>query len=82
VDLIASGDLDPENKLPFAEFETETSYRKVVLDQSGKLTGFTNVGTTLGNRELGAALKKKTIPPELLEDLKKADFDFKRLESL
>jgi nitrite reductase (NADH) large subunit len=82
VDLMASGDLDPECKLPYAEYETETSYRKVVLDLSGKLTGFTNLGTTLGNRELGAALKKKTIPPEMLADLGKPDFDFKRLESL
>jgi nitrite reductase (NADH) large subunit len=81
-DLIASGDIDPDNKLPSAEFATETSYRKVVLNPSGLLIGFTNVGTTDGNKELGAAIGKKTIPQELLVDLGKPDFNFKRITDL
>ncbi|MDR2459578.1 MAG: hypothetical protein LBE38_02160, partial [Deltaproteobacteria bacterium] len=82
IDLIASGDIDPEEKLPFAEYETPESYRKVVVNLSGVLVGFTNLGTTKGNKELGLALGKKTIPQDILEDLKRPDFDFKRLESL
>jgi hypothetical protein len=52
----------------------------VVVNQLGALCGFTNLGTTLGNRELSKALSKKIpVSPELLEDMKQGDFDFARL---
>jgi nitrite reductase (NADH) large subunit len=82
-DLIAAGNIDPENKLPFAEYITDSSYRKVVVSQLGQLCGFTNLGTTAGNRELTSALNKKApISPELLKDMEKGDFDFSRLKDL
>ncbi|MDR2198716.1 MAG: FAD-dependent oxidoreductase [Deltaproteobacteria bacterium] len=80
IDLITSGNIDPEGKLPFAEHQTSESYRKVVVNQLGELCGFTNLGTTKGNRELTAALNKKIkVSPELLEEMKREDFDFGRL---
>ncbi|MDR2349003.1 MAG: FAD-dependent oxidoreductase [Deltaproteobacteria bacterium] len=79
-DLVASGDIDPDQKLPFAECETESFYRKVVVDRAGLLVGFTNAGTTVGNKELTRALKKTVISPETLVDLEDPDFDFKRLQ--
>ncbi|MDR2340111.1 MAG: FAD-dependent oxidoreductase [Deltaproteobacteria bacterium] len=80
IDLIAAGNIDPDGKLPFAEYETPDSYRKVVVNQLGALCGYTNLGTTEGNRELAQALSKKlTLPEGALEALGKEGFDFKTL---
>ena len=66
LDLVAAGDLDPDDKLGSAVAETGTAYRKVVVDADGLVKGYTNVGTAKGNRELAAALGKKRIPAALL----------------
>ncbi len=80
IDLVAAGDLDCEGKLRGIEAADETSYRKVVLDDGGRLAGFTNVGTTRGNRELNAALAaRKIIGPEAAAGLAALDFDFAKL---
>ncbi|MDR2826444.1 MAG: FAD-dependent oxidoreductase [Candidatus Adiutrix intracellularis] len=80
IDLIATGDLDPEAKLRGVEVVTDSIYRKVVVDAEGCLVGFTNVGSTRGNRELSQVLSAKIkLPPETLTDLAKLDFDFARL---
>ncbi|MDR2352807.1 MAG: FAD-dependent oxidoreductase [Deltaproteobacteria bacterium] len=76
IDLLSAGNIDPEGKLKNAEYQTETSYRKVVVNQLGQIAGFTNLGTTVGNQMLTAALGKKApISDDLLEKLK-GEFDF------
>ncbi|MDR1164427.1 MAG: FAD-dependent oxidoreductase [Deltaproteobacteria bacterium] len=83
VDFIAAGNIDPEGKLPYAEYATESTYRKAVVNQLGVLTGFTNVGATVGNRELGAALNRQVaIPADVLAALGQPDFDFETLKGL
>ncbi len=80
IDLVAAGNLDCDNQLRGLEFCDDNIYRKVVLDGEGRLVGYTNVGTTSGNRELGAALlAKKTLSPEAVAGLTGADFDFSKL---
>ena len=82
VDLVAVGNLDPDGQLTSAEASTESTYRKVVIDAEGRLAGFTNVGTTKGNRELQKALaEKKIIDQPTLESLASPDFDFAKLSS-
>ncbi|MDR2353319.1 MAG: FAD-dependent oxidoreductase [Deltaproteobacteria bacterium] len=82
VELITSGNIDPADKLPMAEFETGASYRKIVTSQIGLLIGFTNLGTTKGNREMSMALGKKIISPEILKSFGNDDFNFDLLASL
>jgi nitrite reductase (NADH) large subunit len=80
LDLVAAGNLDPEDKLTSAVYEAGTVYRKVVVDKSGLIVGYTNLGSTKGNRELAGALGKKTITPEQLKALSgPEDFDFAKL---
>ncbi|MDR2301005.1 MAG: FAD-dependent oxidoreductase [Deltaproteobacteria bacterium] len=80
LDLVAAGNLDPDNKLTGAEFENEKTYRKVVVDSEGLIVGYTNLGTTAGNRELAAALGKVKIKPEILTGLSQENFDFSLLK--
>ncbi|MDR1395475.1 MAG: FAD-dependent oxidoreductase [Deltaproteobacteria bacterium] len=82
VDLTSSGNLDPGSKLTGLEAEDETSYRKVVLDSSGLVVGFTNLGTKKGNAELAKAVDCKVLPPEIREGLTRMDFDFSLLKNL
>ncbi|MDR0550353.1 MAG: FAD-dependent oxidoreductase [Deltaproteobacteria bacterium] len=82
IDLIAAGDLDPDGRLTGVEAETETSYRKVVVNATGLLVGFTNLGSTNGNRELTEALGQKVLPPAILGELSQVDFDFAKIKSL
>ncbi len=50
------------------------------LDAENRIVGFTNLGTTQGNRELNAALlAKKVLSPETIRGLSQPDFDFKTL---
>jgi len=80
IDLVAAGNLDPENRLKGIEAFNEKAYRKVTLDQEGRLVGFTNVGTTKGNKELNAALQaKKVLSMESQSGLSDLDFDFSEL---
>jgi len=77
IDLVAAGNLDPDNQLTGIEAAGENVYRKVVLDAAGCLIGFTNVGTNKGNRELNAALTaKKVLSPEAVKALASMDYDF------
>lgn len=77
IDLVAAGNLDPDGKLNGIEATGGTAYRKVVLDNDGRLVGFTNVGTAKGNRELNAALAaQKVLSPEAVKGLASLDFDF------
>ena len=77
IDLVAAGNLDPDNKLTGLEAASENVYRKVILDAAGCLIGFTNVGTSKGNRELNAALTaKKVLSPEAVKGLASLDYDF------
>ena len=77
IDLVSAGDLDPDGHLTGIEAASETVYRKVVLDSEGHLAGFTNVGSTKGNRELNAALtSKKVLSPEAVKGLASLDYDF------
>ena len=80
VDLLAAGDLDPEDKLRSAVAETPDTYRKVVVDQDGVLRGFTTLGTTKGNRELSAGLGKISIDDGALAALADPDFNFANLK--
>ncbi|MDR2367373.1 MAG: FAD-dependent oxidoreductase [Deltaproteobacteria bacterium] len=80
LDLVAAGNLDPDGKLDSAVHEAEGLYRKVVVDAGGLLVGYTNLGTTKGNRELAAALGKRKITPDELAALKSPDFDFAALK--
>ncbi|MDR1035662.1 MAG: FAD-dependent oxidoreductase [Deltaproteobacteria bacterium] len=82
IDLTSVGNIDPEGKLPFAEFDGENVYRKVVTSPAGQLVGFTVLGGREGVAELTRATGKKTLAPEVLEDLKGPGFDFKRLDAL
>lgn len=80
IDLVAAGNLDPEGKLKGVEASDGQAYRKVTLDQEGRLIGFTNVGGTLGNKELNAALQAgKILSPEAISGLAEMNFDFSRL---
>jgi NAD(P)H-nitrite reductase len=80
IDLVAAGDLDPDQRLKGIEASDENDYRKVVLDGENRLVGFTNIGTTRGNRELNAALAaKKVIEAQAQAGLAKLDFDFSNL---
>ncbi|MDL2226972.1 FAD-dependent oxidoreductase [Deltaproteobacteria bacterium OttesenSCG-928-M10] len=77
IDLVAAGNIDCDDLLAGVEAATESTYRKVVVDSESRLIGFTNVGTTLGNRELQKALTaKKVISPSTLEALASPEFDF------
>jgi nitrite reductase (NADH) large subunit len=82
IDLMAAGDLDVAGKFTGVEAESETAYRKVVVDGEGLLIGFTNLGTAAGNRELAEALRTKVLPAPVLEDLKNLDFDFAKIKAL
>jgi nitrite reductase (NADH) large subunit len=82
LDLVAAGDLDPDDKLQSAVAEAGGAYRKVVVDKDGLVKGYTNVGTTKGNRELAGVLGKKRIPAGLLAELGNMDFDFDKLKAL
>ncbi|MDR1085765.1 MAG: FAD-dependent oxidoreductase [Deltaproteobacteria bacterium] len=82
IDLVAVGNIDPDDKLTGLEAETETAYRKVVLDSQGLLVGFTNLGTRAGNRELTAAAGRKIIPDSMRNELTEASFDFAKLDAL
>jgi nitrite reductase (NADH) large subunit len=79
VDLVAAGDIDPDGKLKSSVAKTATTYRKVVVDNDGLVKGYTNVGTTKGNRELSLALGKKAIAADVLAALEDPGFDFSRL---
>ena len=79
VDLVAAGDLDPDGKLRSAEAKGPSTYRKVVVDQDGVVRGYTNVGTTKGNRELSSSLGKRTLTDEQLSALSDPAFDFSKL---
>jgi nitrite reductase (NADH) large subunit len=80
IDLVSAGNIDPDGKLLYAETLTETTYRKVVVNQLGQLCGFTNLGTTKGSRELTAALNKKIpVSTELLKEMNSDNFDFSKL---
>ncbi|MDR1872760.1 MAG: FAD-dependent oxidoreductase [Deltaproteobacteria bacterium] len=82
IDLIAAGNIDPDNKLLGLEAEDGGSYRKLVLNPDGLLVGFTSLGTTKGNLELTGALARKIIPESLRADLGRIDFDFARIKEL
>lgn len=80
IDLVAGGNLDPDQQLKGIEAGTQNEYRKVVLDGENRLVGFTNIGTTRGNRELNAALAaKKIIDAKSEAGLADLDFDFATL---
>ena len=80
IDLVAVGNLDPAGQLKGVEASSDKAYRKVTLDQDNRLIGFTNVGTTQGNKELNAALQaKKALSGEALSGLTDLDFDFAKL---
>ena len=77
IDMVAVGNLDPDNQLTGIEAASEMVYRKVVLDADRRVVGFTNVGATSGNRELNAALAaKKVLSPEAVKGLASLDYDF------
>lgn len=80
IDLVAVGNLDPSGQLRSIEASSDKAYRKVTLDQENRLAGFTNVGTTRGNKELSAALEAKNIlSEEALSGLADLDFDFVKI---
>ncbi|MDR2443935.1 MAG: FAD-dependent oxidoreductase [Deltaproteobacteria bacterium] len=79
LDLVAAGNLDPDDKLKSAVAETETTYRKVVVAEDGLLVGYTNLGTTKGNRELATALGRQKISEQNLTALADPEFDFTKL---
>lgn len=77
IDLVAAGNLDPDNLLKGIEAIDQKVYRKVVLDSENRLVGFTNIGTTRGNRELNEGLAaKKVIDAKIEAGLAGLDFDF------
>ena len=80
IELVATGDIDPEDKLRSAVAETADSYRKVVVDADGVLKGFTNLGTSKGNRELSAGIGKLKLDDGLLASLADPGFDFAKLK--
>lgn len=80
IDLVAAGDLDPDQRLKGIEASDQNDYRKLVLDGENRLVGFTSIGTTRGNRELNAALAaKKVIGAHAQAGLANLDFDFSTL---
>jgi len=79
VDLTSAGDIDAEGKLTSAVYETETAYRKIVVDQ-GRIVGLIFFGITEGLKACQAAMANKTDVSALVEEMKKADFDFNRLQ--
>lgn len=80
IDLVAAGNIDPDDKMQSAVAFNKEMYRKVVLDEEGRLAGFTTVGTKAGNRELNAALlARKAVSKETLAALRQPDFDFSAL---
>ncbi|UQZ90133.1 NAD(P)/FAD-dependent oxidoreductase [Deltaproteobacteria bacterium Smac51] len=80
IDLVCAGNLDPDNTMTGIEAVTDDIYRKVVIDGENRLAGFTNVGTTNGNRELNAAvMAKKVLSAETIKGLAQPDFDFSTL---
>ncbi|MDR1079612.1 MAG: FAD-dependent oxidoreductase [Deltaproteobacteria bacterium] len=82
IDLTSVGNIDPEGKLPSAEYDGDDLYRKVVTSPAGQLAGFTVLGGRAGVAELTRAVGKKTLPPDVMEDLKGPGFDFRRLDAL
>jgi len=77
IDLVAAGNIDAGNLLKGIEASDLNFYRKVVLDGENRLVGFTNIGTTNGNRELNAALtNRKVIDAETGAGLADPGFDF------
>ncbi|MDR1657900.1 MAG: FAD-dependent oxidoreductase [Deltaproteobacteria bacterium] len=76
LDLVAAGNIDPDGKLNSVVAETEKTYRKVVVDVDSLLVGYTNLGTTKGNRELAGALGTKKLSEQTLTALADPNFDF------
>jgi len=79
VDLTSAGEIDPDGKLASAVYETETAYRKIVVDQ-GRIVGLIFFGLTEGLKACQAAMSTGADVSRLLEDLRRADFDFNRLQ--
>ncbi|MGL4209394.1 MAG: NAD(P)/FAD-dependent oxidoreductase [Candidatus Adiutrix sp.] len=78
--LITAGNIDPGNTLAAATAYGDGIYRKVVFDPAGHIVGFTNVGTTHGNKELNIAFTSgKILKKETITALEDTDFDFSQL---
>jgi nitrite reductase (NADH) large subunit len=80
VDLTSAGEIDPDGKLASAVYETETAYRKVVVDQ-GRIVGLIFFGLTEGLKACQAAMAKGTDVSGFLEGMRRPDFDFSRLNT-
>ena len=77
IDFTSAGNLDPESSLCSVVATTNDTYRKVTLDAESCVVGFTNVGTTVGNKALGKALADcQKITPDTVKELASPDFDF------
>ena len=77
IDFTAAGNLDPESSLCGVVAATNETYRKVVLNTDNCIVGFTNVGTTLGNKVLGKAMSDCVkVSPDIAKELASPDFDF------
>ena len=78
INLVSSGNIDPEGKLESAVYENGEDYRKIVLEK-GLIRGFIFLGNTEGASQCAVAMNSGKNVDELKESLIRADFDFSRL---
>ncbi len=75
VDLTSAGEIDPEGKLKSVVYETERSYRKIVV-KDGRIAGYIFFGLTQGIKECQSALEQGTDISSFLDEMQEKDFDF------
>ena len=81
IDLLAAGEIDGEGKMEALVIQDESRkiYRKLVL-QGNVISGAILLGNIRGSEEIQKAIKSKRDISSLKEELRKADFDFSRLQ--
>lgn len=78
IDLAAAGELDNDERHHRIEAASEDYYRRVVLDQQGRVIGFTVLAGTEGVRELSQALNEGLVmTSQARRELEKPAADFK-----
>lgn len=76
-DLTAAGNLDNDDQHRHIEAFTEDYYRRVVLDQQGRVIGFTIAGAAAGVRELNQAFtENRELTESAVQELERPQADF------